>query len=52
MTLKTKLSNLLTDKNKKIMTLIQDDLIYNNIPNSEYLIVIKDDIYKGIILKD
>ena len=51
-TLKSKLSNLITDKNKKIMTVIQDDVAYNNIPNSEYIIVIKDDIYKGIILKD
>lgn len=51
-TLKSNLSNLITDKNKKIMTVIQDDVAYNKIPNDDYIIVIKDDVYKGIILKD
>ncbi len=34
------------------MTVIQDDVAYNKIPNDDYIIVIKDDVYKGIIIKD
>ena len=51
-TLKTKISSLLSVKNEKAMTLVQDDVKYNSIPNADYIIVIKDDIYKGIIVND
>lgn len=51
-TLKTKLSSLLSVKNEKAMTLVQDDVKYNSIPNADYIVVIKDDIYKGIIIND
>lgn len=51
-TLKTKLSSLLSVKNEKAMTLVQDDVKYNSIPNADYIVIIKDDIYKGIIIND
>ena len=51
-TLKTKLSSLLSVKNEKAMTLVQDDVKYNSIPNADYIVIIKDDIYKGIIVND
>ena len=51
-TLKTKISSLLSVKNEKAMTLVQDDVKYNSIPNADYIVIIKDDIYKGIIIND
>lgn len=51
-TLKTKISSLLSVKNEKAMTLVQDDVKYNSIPNADYIVIIKDDIYKGIIVND
>ena len=51
-TLKTKIRSLLSVKNEKAMTLVQDDVKYNSIPNADYIVIIKDDIYKGIIVND